>query len=44
MRRLTEENKLLRNVKFSPDGNKVSYVRKDNNLYENTKDGWIKIN
>ena len=33
MRRLTEENKLLRNVKFSPDGNKVSYVRKDNNLY-----------
>ena len=33
MRRLTEENKLLRNVKFSPNGNKVSYVRKDNNLY-----------
>ena len=26
MRRLTEENKLLRNVKFSPDGNKIVFI------------------
>ena len=27
------ENKRLRNVKFSPDGKMVAYVREDNNLY-----------
>ena len=26
-------NTQLRNVKFSPDGNKVAFVREDNNLY-----------
>ncbi|GIS54346.1 hypothetical protein Ct9H90mP29_13880 [bacterium] len=26
-------NKNLRNVKFSPDGKRVAYVRQDNNLY-----------
>ena len=30
---LTEKNKNLRNVKFSPDGKKIAYVRTDNNLY-----------
>ncbi len=30
---LSDDNKNLRNVKFSPDGNYVSYVRDDNNLY-----------
>ena len=30
---LTDNNKNLRNVKFSPDGKRVAYVRQDNNLY-----------
>ena len=30
---LTDDNKNLRNVKFSPDGEKIAYVRTDNNLY-----------
>ncbi len=30
---VSQNNTELRNVKFSPDGNKVVYVRKDNNLY-----------
>ena len=30
---LTNNNKSLRNVKFSPDGQKIAYVRQDNNLY-----------
>ena len=30
---VSKDNKNLRNVKFSPDGNKVAYVRDDNNLY-----------
>ena len=30
---LTVENKDLRNVKFSPNGKLIAYVRKDNNLY-----------
>ena len=33
MIKLTESNDSLRNVKFSPDGNQLSYVRIDNNLY-----------
>ncbi len=28
-----KENKELRNVKFSPDGNKIAYIREDNNIY-----------
>ena len=30
---LTADNKELRNVKFSPDGKSVAFVRKDNNIY-----------
>ena len=30
---ITKNNDDLRNVKLSPDGTKVAYVRKDNNLY-----------
>ncbi|MEE8335827.1 MAG: DPP IV N-terminal domain-containing protein, partial [Candidatus Neomarinimicrobiota bacterium] len=30
---LSDENTRLRNVKFSPSGDKVAYVREDNNLY-----------
>lgn len=30
---LTKNNKNLRNVKFSPDGRRIAYVREDNNLY-----------
>ncbi|MBC8346665.1 MAG: S9 family peptidase [Candidatus Marinimicrobia bacterium] len=30
---VSQQNSELRNVKFSPDGNKIAYVRKDNNLY-----------
>ena len=30
---LTDDNKELRNVKFSPDGKSVAFVRKDNNIY-----------
>jgi len=30
---VSTDNTELRNVKISPDGNKVAYVRKDNNLY-----------
>ena len=30
---LTLKNSNLRNVKFSPDGKKIAYVREDNNLY-----------
>ncbi len=30
---LTLNNSNLRNVKFSPDGNKIAYIRDDNNLY-----------
>ena len=30
---ITKKNKNLRNVKFSPDGEFVAYVREDNNLY-----------
>ena len=30
---ISQNNKNLRNVKFSPDGTKVAYVRNDNNLY-----------
>lgn len=30
---ISENNKNLRNVKFSPDGKLVAYVREDNNLY-----------
>ena len=33
MIKLTEANDSLRNVKFSPDGNQLSFVRIDNNLY-----------
>ena len=30
---LTDQNKDLRNVKFSPNGELIAYIRKDNNLY-----------
>ena len=30
---ISENNKKLRNGKFSPDGKKVAYVREDNNIY-----------
>ncbi len=30
---LTHDNENLRNVKFSPDGSRVAYVREDNNVY-----------
>ncbi|MBT5176224.1 MAG: S9 family peptidase [Candidatus Marinimicrobia bacterium] len=30
---VSSDNTNLRNVKFSPDGNKVAYVRNDNNLF-----------
>ena len=30
---LTSDNKRLRNVKFSPDGKKIAYIREDNNIY-----------
>ena len=30
---VSKDNSDLRNVKFSPDGSKVAYVRKDNNIY-----------
>ncbi len=33
LRPVSENNRDLRNVKFSPDANFVSYVREDNNLY-----------
>tara|TARA_Y100001001_G_scaffold100446_1_gene98155 strand:- start:44 stop:2227 length:2184 start_codon:yes stop_codon:yes gene_type:complete len=33
MQKVSEKNAELRNVKFSPDGHKVAYVRKDQNLY-----------
>ena len=31
--KVSENNTHLRNVKFSPDGERIAYVRKDNNLY-----------
>jgi len=33
IRPVSNDNKKLRNVKMSPDGSKVAYVREDNNLY-----------
>ena len=30
---LTNNNTRLRNVKFSPDGKKIAYIREDNNIY-----------
>ena len=30
---LSRDNKRLRNVKFSPDGKKIAYIREDNNIY-----------
>ena len=43
---LTDDNKELRNVKFSPDGKSVAFVRKDNNIYvyNIAKDRQKKIN
>ncbi|SVC83904.1 uncharacterized protein METZ01_LOCUS336758, partial [marine metagenome] len=31
--KVSKNNRQLRNVKFSPDGERIAYVRKDNNLY-----------
>jgi len=31
--KVSKKNRQLRNVKFSPDGERIAYVRKDNNLY-----------
>ena len=33
IQKVSEKNAELRNVKFSPDGHKIAYVRKDQNLY-----------